>query len=169
MRKNRSSLAFGLLLILLGGWFLVVQFVPSLKDWMAAYFDWPFYIIGVGVLLLFFGLVAGAPGMAVPACIVGGIGGILYYQNLTGDWESWSYIWSLIPGFVGVGVLLTALLGEGGREGVRGGLWLIFISLVLFAIFGSFLGAGPLSVYWPVLVILFGIWILVQPLLRRRS
>ena len=42
-------------------------------------------------------LLTGQPGMLVPACIVGGIGGMLYWQNLTGDWASWSYSWSLIP------------------------------------------------------------------------
>jgi hypothetical protein len=39
-----------------------------------------------------------------PGSILAGIGGIFYYQNLTNDWESWAYIWALIPGFVGIGV-----------------------------------------------------------------
>ena len=81
----------------------------------------------VGACLLIFGLLAGAPGMAVPATIVAGIGGILAYQNATGDWTSWSYVWSLIPGFVGLGIMLSALLGDGGREGFRSGLSLVFI------------------------------------------
>jgi hypothetical protein len=168
-RRTRSNLAVGLLLILLGGWFLAVQFVPNLSDWFWSVFDWPVVIIIVGICFLVFGVLIGAPGMAVPAAIIGGIGGLLYYQNVTGDWESWAYAWALIPGFVGVGVTLAALLGEGGKEGFRSGLWLVFISLVMFAIFGGFFGANPLGVYWPALLIAFGLWMLVQPLFRRKK
>lgn len=168
-RKNRSNLAVGLLLILIGGWFLAVQFVPGLGDWFQIYFDWPVIIIGVGVCLLIFGLLVGAPGMAVPACIVGGIGGLLYWQNATNNWESWSYAWALIPGFVGIGAMLSALLGEGGSKGLRSGLSLVFISLVMFLIFGAFFGATPLGPYWPVLLIALGAWMLIQPLFKRSS
>lgn len=167
-KSSRTSMAFGLMLILAGGWFLAAQFIPQLGDWFYGIFDWPVWIIGVGVFLLLFGLISGEPGMAVPAFIVGGIGSLLFWQNATGNWESWSYAWTFIPGFVGVGILVSALLGEGGREGIRSGLWLVFISMVMFAIFGSFLGGGALGNYWPILLILFGVWILIQPLFRRR-
>jgi hypothetical protein len=168
-KGTRSSLAVGILLILVGGLFLAMQIVPGLSETFWSFFDWPFIIIGVGVFLLIFGLLAGAPGMAVPAMIVAGIGGILAYQNATGDWTSWSYIWSLIPGFVGLGVMLSALLGEGGRQGFRSGLTLVFISAILFLIFSSIFGANPLGPWWPVLIILLGVWLLLQPLFRRRS
>ena len=121
-RKARSNLGIGLLLILFGGWFLIVQLVPNLSNWFWSVFDWPVYIIGAGLCFLIFGLVIGAPGMAIPACIIGGIGGLLYYQNATFDWDSWSYVWALIPGFTGIGTLLASLLGEGGKTGLRSGL-----------------------------------------------
>ena len=168
-KATRSSLAVGIILILVGGLFLAMQLIPGFGDSFWALFDWPFIIIGVGVCLLIFGLLAGAPGMAVPAVIVAGLGCIFAYQNATGDWESWSYIWSLIPGFVGLGVILAALLGEGGREGVRSGLTLVFISAILFLIFSSIFGANPLGPWWPVLLILLGVWLLIQPLFRKRS
>jgi hypothetical protein len=107
--------------------------------------------------------------MAVPAVIVAGIGSILAYQNATGDWTSWSYVWSLIPGFVGLGVMLAALFGDGGREGFRSGLTLVFISAILFLIFSSIFGANPLGAWWPVLLIILGIWLLIQPLFRKKS
>jgi hypothetical protein len=152
------------LLILLGLWFLVTQFVPGLQGW----FSWPLVIVGVGVLLLVLGLVTGEPGMLVPACIVGGIGGLLYWQWTTDNWASWSWSWSLIPGFVGVGTVLYGLV-SGKRDQVRGGAWLVFISLVMFAIAGSFFGAlGFLGQYWPVLVILLGLVVLVRAFIRRR-
>jgi len=166
--QRRSSLAAGLILVLIGVWFLVNQLVPGLQIWVNARVSWPLFVVGAGVFLLVIGLLVGAADMAVPACIVGGIGGLLYWQNATGNWESWPYAWALIPGFVGVGTILAGLLkGQPGR-GLREGTGTIFISLILFAIFASFFGGtnffGP---YWPVLLILLGVWILVQRLFRR--
>jgi hypothetical protein len=111
----------------------------------------------VGALLLVLGAVTGAPGMAVPGCIVGGIGLLLTWQNATGDWASWAYAWALIPGFAGVGTVLMGLMEGKGRL-VREGAWSVLVSLVLFAIFASFLG-GPalLGQYWPVLLIVLGL------------
>ena len=163
--QRRSSLAGGLVLVLLGALFLAVQWVPGLQLW----FSWPLIIIGIGVLLLIVGLLTGVPAMAIPACIVGGIGGLLYWQNATGNWESWAYAWTLIPGFVGVGMVLSGLLGGDTRQTVRGGAWLILISLVLFAVFASFFGAlGLVGSYWPVLLIVLGLLLLAQSLFRSR-
>jgi len=163
--QRRSSVAGGLVLILLGALFLAVQWVPGLQLW----FSWPLIIIGIGVLLLIVGLLTGVPAMAMPACIVGGIGGLLYWQNATGNWESWAYAWTLIPGFVGVGMVLSGLLGGDTRQMVSGGGWLILISLVLFAVFASFFGAmGLVGRYWPVLLIGLGLLVLAQSLFRSR-
>ena len=168
--RTRSNIILGLLLILLGAWFMARQLYPNLPLWSYFNFSWPWYVIGVGVLLLLLGLLFAAPGMAVPACIVAGIGGILYWQNATGNWQSWSYMWTLIPGFVGVGIFLAELLGGSLRKALRAGLPLVILSALLFAVFGSLLGGlGILGSYWPLLLIVVGIWLLVQPLLRRRT
>jgi hypothetical protein len=158
----------GVLLVLVGAWFLATQFVPGLGEWFNIEFTWPLIIIAVGAFLLVFGLLVGAPGMAVPACIVGGIGGILYWQNLTQDWDSWAYVWTLIPGFVGIGTILAGLLGENTRSSVEGGSWLVIISLVLFLIFSSFTSERSwLGPYWPILLIVAGVLMIVRILLRR--
>ena len=170
-RQRRMGLVGGVILVLLGAWLLAVQFVPGLDSLLNIDFTWPWLIIAIGLLLFVFGLVFGEPGMAVPACIVSGIGIILLYQNTTGDWASWSYAWTLIPGFVGIGSVLAGLLGEGDdrRKAIGDGLNLIIISAVLFLIFGSFLGGLELlGDYWPVLLILLGVWLLIRPLFRRQ-
>jgi hypothetical protein len=164
-RRARGGVAAGVVLVLLGVWFLIVQFVPWLEGW----FSWPMIIIGVGALLLVFGLLGGEPGMAVPAFVVGGIGCLLFWQNATGNWESWSYAWALIPCFVGVGTLFSGILGRDGEQ-IRGGAWLLLIGAILFAVFGSFFGAlGFLGKYWPALLILLGVLSLFQGLFRRRE
>lgn len=162
-RARRSGVAVGTVLIIIGAWLLIVHFVPGLRGW----FSWPTIIIGVGLLLFVLGMFLGEYEMAIPGCIVGGIGGILSWQNATGNWESWSFMWALIPGFAGLGTLIAGLLG-GDRGQVRGGLWTMLISAVLFTIFGSLFGAiGVLGRYWPVLLIVLGLVALVQGLAKR--
>ncbi len=171
-RERRSDLLIGILLLLIGGWFLAAQFniVPNLNEIINLQYRWPLIVVGVGVFLFLLGLLARSPGMSVPALIVGGIGAELYYTNLTGNWGAWTYLWALIPGFVGIGVLISTLLGGEGRNGYREGLRLILISAVLFVIFFViFSGQANLAKYWPVLIILAGLWVIIAAFTRRRT
>ncbi len=169
-RERRSDLVFGIILLLIGGWFLAAQFnlLPGLNQIMNVQYQWPLVVIGIGVLLFLIGLLARAPGLSVPACIVGGIGGILFWTNSTGNWAAWSFLWTLIPGFVGVGIILSTVLGGSERGGYRAGLRLILFSAIVFVIFLILLSGNFYYLrYWPVLVILIGIWILIQAVFRR--
>jgi hypothetical protein len=168
MRQNRSTLVLGLLLILLGAWMVVTRQVPAVRDWLDANFLWPMWMIGAGAVIFLIGLLNGNPGMAIPASIVAGIGGILYYQELNNNYGSWSYMWTLIPGFVGVGSILAGLLGENTRQNIGHGLNQLFISAVLFLIFASFLGGlDILGAYGaPVVLILLGVYVLARGLIR---
>ena len=170
-KERRSDLVFGIILLLIGGWFLAAKFelVPGVDEIINVQYQWPLTIIGVGVLLFLLGLLTHAPGMSVPACIVGGIGGILYVTNVTQNWGDWSFLWTLIPGFVGVGIILATLLGGEDHKGYRDGLRLILISAILFVIFLMLLsGQGYFIKYWPILVILAGIWVIIQTIIRKK-
>jgi hypothetical protein len=173
-RRNRTQLVLGLLLILVAGWLIAVRIRPELGNLLhMPPFDWPMWVVLAGVMLLVFGLLVGAPGLAVPACIVAGIGCILYYQNATGNWTSWSYMWTLIPGLAGVGEILAGVLGQDFKHSLRSGLNGVFASVVLFAIFGTLFNAwtifGPYSTYVPIaLLFVGGIWLIVRGLLRRK-
>jgi hypothetical protein len=169
-QRDRTRLIGGLLLIFLGSWLFAARFFPQLAIWRDYFMDWPTTVIGAGLLMFVLGLVFNAPGMAVPACIVGGIGGILMYQNNTGDWNSWAYAWALIPGFVGIGVLLNSVLDGSVRKEFPGAMWLIFISAVMFIVFGALLGGITVfGNYWPILLIVFGLWMMAAPLVRKRT
>jgi len=167
-----GNLVWGIILVLVGVWFLAMQFVPGFGDWVAARVSWerswPLIIIGVAVLQAVIGLTTRTPGLAVPATIIGGIGGLLYWQNATGNWDTWAWTWGLIPGFVGLGLILMTAFG-GNRSGARAGVILVIISALLTGIFGSFLG-GPsyISAWWPVTLILLGAWVLIRPRLGRK-
>lgn len=167
-KQGRTQLALGIILVLLGAFFVAQRSIPEVAAFAKLFSDWPFTVIGVGALLLLLGLILGAPGLAVPAAIVAGIGGILYYQDLTGDWNSWSYMWTLIPGFVGVGIVLQGLLGENTRHNLKNGMNLMVVSAVLFLVFSAFMGGwNLLGNFGPaILLILLGLWVLGSGLYR---
>jgi hypothetical protein len=166
---QRGTIFTGIILIAAGVLFLVFSLFPQIGEAIRIEFQWPLIIVGVGLLFLI-GAVVETPGLAVPGAIVTGIGGLLYYQNVTGAWGTWSYAWALIPGFVGVGVILTQLIQGDFRRGMREGGPLLIISLIMFTIFGSFLGDGlPTKIIWPILLIVVGIWQLGKVLFRGRD
>lgn len=167
MKQNRTNLALGLILLLIGGWLLVTQQVPAFRE-LTENMTAATWTIAAGALVLLIGLLTGAPGMAVPASIIAGIGGILYYQQQTNNFASWSYMWTLIPGFVGVGSILAGLLGENTRRSLAHGLRLIVTSAVLFLIFATFFGGlSILGDYGlPILLILLGLYILARGFAR---
>lgn len=167
-RTKRSTLAVGILLVLVGAYFIVANLVPAFNDWLNVSMSWPLIVVAVGVGLLILGLLVGAPEMAIPAVIVGGIGGILYYQNLTGNWTSWSYLWTLIPGFSGIGMLFANILGARGEHTLRSALDTIGTSLVMFVIFGAFFGAFKmLGDYWPLLLVAAGVLLGIRSLIKK--
>jgi len=167
-KTGRSQLALGVILILLGGWFLVDRINPAFHSFFSKYTEWPINLLLIGAALFVFGIVMGNPGTAVPAAIVAGLGGIFYYQDATGDYASWSYMWTLIFGFIGFGSMLAGLLGDNFAHNVRRGLNMMVVSAVLFLIFASFFGGlSLLGSYGPaILLILLGLWILGSGIYR---
>jgi hypothetical protein len=169
-KRSRTRLLLGIILIIAGAWFFLAQFYPQLAIWEDLNLTWPWIVIGVGLLLYFLGLLGGEPDMMVPATVVTGIGGILYYQQQTGDWGSWAYAWALIPGFVGIGVFLAGLLKGNLRSQLKDAFTLILISLILFAIFGSFLGGLEWAgIIGAVALILLGLYIVVSNLVKPQA
>jgi hypothetical protein len=169
-RQKKSHLTSGLVLILLGAVLLALQVFPGLGAWFNFTFTWPMIIIFVALGLFVIGLLTGEPDMAIPACIVGGIGGILYFQTIgVLTWQSWAYMWTLIPGFVGVGILIAGLLNW-KRKQIGEGLESILTSAVLFTIFGSLFGDifgyFPLKFYLPFALFALGVFMFIRALLR---
>ena len=165
-KRRRTSVFGGAVLILIGVLLFIAQVMPDLIPDFWRVFSWPWIIVGVGLFLFALGAALGEPGLAVPATIVGGIGGILAYQFYTNDWASWSYIWTLIPGFVGLGIILMSLLG--GEASIKDGGTLLLISFIMLAVFGSFFGAlGMAGQYWPVLLILLGVVLLGRTFISK--
>jgi len=172
-KKNRTQLVLGLLLILVAGWLIATRIKPDLASILHLTFAWPMWVMFAGAAILVIGLLVGESDMAVPACIVAGIGGILYYQNATNHWESWAYLWTLIPGFVGVGKILSGIIGGDFMSCLREGLKLLLTCAILFTIFATIFNAwdifGPYSAYVPIaLLFVLGIWLIVRGIMRSK-
>ena len=135
-QRNTGSLVGGSLLIIFGVLAMLGKIFQNIDIWGIL---WPFIIIGVG-LLFFVGMFAGGKsvsGLAIPGTIIMSIGLILFYQNLTKHWESWSYAWTVIVMAVGVGIFIMGLYGQNKTQR-SAGLSVLRIGFVMFVIFGAF-------------------------------
>ena len=166
-RQGRTQLVLGVILILLGAWFLLDKSVPAFHSFFDKYNQWPMnmFLIGGGIFIV--GLVLGQPGLSVPAAVVAGIGGLFYYFEEIGSYADW-YMWFLVLGFVGVGSILAGILGDNTAHNIKRGLNAIIVSAVLFLVFSSFFGGWAMfGNYAPaILLILLGLWVLGSGIYR---
>jgi hypothetical protein len=169
-RQNRTELILGLLLILAGAWFVASRQIPALRPWANLHFEWPDYVIAAGALMLILGLTTGRPRMAIPASLIAGVGVILLYQNRNQDWESWSFMWTLIFAFVGIGVILAGLFGDDLSYNLKRGLSLFVISAALFLVFATLMGRlSVLGDYGAAALLIFiGLYVIGRGLFRSR-
>ena len=160
-RSNVSALIGGTVLITVGLLSLAGQVFRSL-NWG---FLWPFIVIGIGATF-FVAMFAGgrqSAALAIPGSIVGGIGLILLFQNITHHWESISYFWTLIITFVGVGIYVMGWYG-GDENQKRSGLRVIKIGVIMFVIFGAFfemIFSSFSNILFPILLIILGAYLVV--------
>jgi hypothetical protein len=160
-RSNIGALIGGAVLIAVGLLSLAGQVFDSL-DWG---FLWPFIVIGIGALF-FVAMFAGGKqtaAFAIPGSIIGGIGLILLFQNITGHWESMSYFWALILASVGIGIYIMGSYG-GDETQKQSGLKVMKIGLVMFVIFGVFfemIFSSFNNIIFPVLLIVFGTYLVL--------
>src|SRR2546428_6128906 len=104
-RRAGSSVAFGVVLVVLGLFALLVQFTG-----FDAGGSWPLFVVLPGLTPLLGGLLRLRTGAVVPGAILTVIGLILAYMNATQDWPAWAFAWPLVaPGGVGLGIWLQGL------------------------------------------------------------
>ncbi len=166
-KKQKNSFIVGLFLIAIGALFVLFQFVPELRHTLRGLVSWPVIIIGLGIFLVIKNLVDKDEQGLVSACVILGVGGILYWQNLYSAWGDW-YYWLLIPGFAGAGNVMAGLInGQSGRS-LQKGLWQIGLSAVLFFIFSPYLRLNWMfDQYWPVLLIAAGIFLIINAMRNK--
>lgn len=106
---------------------------------------WPLVILVPGVLLLIsaFGRLEVNPGLAGAGAVLTTLALIFFYQIASNNWESWAYIWALLPVSVGVSQMVAGtrnddelLVKSGARVartfGIVFAVGLVFFELIIF-------------------------------------
>lgn len=161
MNDNRTT---GLVLLGLGALFLVTQvFNISLFGLL-----WPLIVLLPGLPFLYAALNSQSDnnaGLIFPGLIVTGTGLILLYQNITGHWESWAYIWILYPILVGVGLRFQGTR-TGDHDEIETGTGMVkygLMALAGFAFFFEVLIFGTFtSLLWPLVLLGGGAYLLLK-------
>jgi hypothetical protein len=174
-RRAGSGVAIGIVLVVVGLFFLVVR----LANVDLGAYGWPLFIVIPGLTLLIVGFVSLGTGAAIPGGILTMVGLVLAYQNSSGNWASWVYVWPLVaPGGVGVGLFLQGMRDR--NQGlIKQGRSLILIAFLIFMIgfvfFESILHLTGTDyglfgkVALPGLLVVIGVALLVRSLQRGRS
>jgi hypothetical protein len=174
-RPGPSTMAVGLVLVFIGAALFAGQMVGiGIED-----VGWPIFVIGAGVAILLIGLVvANEQGMVIGGTVVTTVGLVLFYQDQTGQWETWAYAWALVgPAASGLGLALWGVR-SGSFGDVRNGTWGLLGGLAIFAVgwlfFEGVIGIGGDRLAlpeWllPVAVIGIGVVVLGRAMLERRE
>jgi hypothetical protein len=166
-RSNSGTLLGGILLVGLG---ILALFGQVFHDFHLWGYAWPLFIIGCGAMF-FAGMFLGGKslaGLAIPGSIIAVNGLMLFYQNLSGHWTSWSYGWTITLASVGLGIFIMGAY-QGNESNRQVGLKVMKIAAVLFVIFGAFFemlfspfGLATGRYTFPVLLIVLGGYLVVS-------
>lgn len=139
-------------------------------DWRLSDSLWPFIIIVPGFALFALAAALGrdARQLAVVGAVTGGTGLILLGQSLTDYFQSWAYVWTLLPVFAGLALVVmeqrdgdAATKGAGRSLILTGGvLFVVFTTLFEGLIFHRGLVGNGIIV--PAVLIVLGIVLLVR-------
>jgi hypothetical protein len=172
-RRAGSSVAFGVVLVVLGLFALLVQFTG-----FDAGQSWPLFVIIPGLTLLVVGYASLGTGALIPGAILTIIGLILAYQSSTGDWPSWAFAWPLVaPGGVGLGLFLQGVRNHDSNL-LRQGRVLMFVAAIIFmigfVIFATIFRISDTDYGWfgkaalPALLIVIGLVLLARSIQSTR-
>src|SRR2546428_8170312 len=173
-RRAGSSVAFGVVLVVLGLFALLVQ-----STGFDAGGSWPLFVVIPGLTLLLVGFLSLGTGALIPGAILTVIGLILAYMNATQDWPAWAFAWPLVaPGGVGLGIWLQGLRNHDAQL-LRQGRVLMFVALLIFmigfVIFGTIFRISETDyglfgkAALPGLLIVIGIVLLARSIQRSRT
>jgi len=140
----------GILLIVVGIVILALQYVHIDLSWFPerwAEMAWPLRIIVPGLALFVVGLVLpdrAGEGLSGLGLVAAAVGTLVWYQDVTGTWESWAYAWALVfPAAGGLAGIIHGTLHANWRhvrDSVGGFVFGIVMFLVLGFAFESWLG-----------------------------
>ena len=115
------ELLVGVMLLAIGA---VVLFSAPLGEWISSFGIsgevlawWPAAMIFLSLFFLAPALVGRQQrrlraGMMIPGAMLAGIGGALLWTSLNDRWTAWSYLWSIIPFSLGIGMYVAGWIAD---------------------------------------------------------
>jgi hypothetical protein len=84
---------------------------PELWAW------WPLLLIVLSLFFLVPAFFGGQhrrlrAGMVIPGAVLAGVGGALLYTSLTDRWSAWTYLWSVLPFSLGLGMYAAGWIAD---------------------------------------------------------
>jgi|APHig6443718053_1056840.scaffolds.fasta_scaffold38424_3 hypothetical protein len=142
-RNTRSSMAnLGILLIAVGIVVLALQYIHIDMSWLPqrwADLSWPLRIIIPGLALFVVGLILpdhAGEGLSGLGMVAAAVGTLLWYQEVTGTWESWAYAWALVfPAAGGLAGIIHGTVHANWRH-VRDSFGGFAFGIVMFLVLG---------------------------------
>lgn len=172
---RNPNFLIGIMLLLLGGFFLLDQF---LSFDFGKYF-WPFFIIIPGALIFVYSLQlvdAKGEGLSIFGGILTATGLLLLAQSLTGLWASWAYAWSLIaPTSLGLSMIIRGnrtnnqKMTADGKNLAKIGLIIFGAGFVFFELLIGISGLRIGTMGWSIALLAAGIIIILYSFLRPRK
>ena len=108
-------LAIGVLVLAsepIGKWFAGLGISHEVVAW------WPAIVVVLSGFFLLPALFGGRQirrlraGMVIPGAFLGGTGGALLYTSLNDRWGAWSYLWTVIPFSIGIGLYAAGWIAD---------------------------------------------------------
>lgn len=171
-KEFAGSIVGGIILIGFGVVFLLDEFL-NVDVW---HYAWPFLILVAGLLCFAMMMLRGreAARLAIPGSILSMLGLIFVYQNTFDQFQTWSYVWTLIfPTAIGIGLYLEGRWSN-RPDLIASGFQMTRIGLIMFVIFAAFFelfvnlsglfreDVGRFA--FPVLLILVGVLLIISRL-----
>ncbi|PKN96940.1 MAG: hypothetical protein CVU42_17810 [Chloroflexi bacterium HGW-Chloroflexi-4] len=168
--SKRGTMAAGIILVALGAVFFALNLIPGI----VAAKTWPLVLVVIGIgfclpVLIWPKQKESLAGLLIPGSILLVLGAIFLFNTFTGIWSVWAIAWMLIPGSVGLGLILGAWAGKWDKSVTKVGLWMLVLSLAVFALFASLFGNVVVKSIGAGLLVVTGLVLLVRSLMRKQA
>lgn len=166
--SNRGTMVAGIVLVVLGGLFFALNLIPGID----ATKTWPLILVvlGIGFCLpafIWYKSRESLAGLFIPGSILIILGAIFLFNTLTSVWNIWAIAWILIITSVGLGLFVAAHVGKWDRSVKQVGLWMMLISLSLFALFASMFGNIIVKSIGAGVLVATGLLLLIRSFIKK--
>ncbi|MEW5830710.1 MAG: hypothetical protein AB1846_17600 [Chloroflexota bacterium] len=157
----------GLPVLTTGGILMAASLTGNWGIWAWA---WSLIMIALGLAFALAAFPLRAPGLAIPAVILGVNGAFLAFCAVTGLWVAWALMWPIEPLAVGIGLLILGVIERSSGTKLAGSILCGIAGAGFFiASFITIFDAGLLRFAVPAMLMLTGLILVAAYLFRTEK